>query len=370
LTPDKVNRESFMVQPRMLLLLGILAATGCHGPYLADDIDVEFNFSSLGGPSDMLHLPYVQGTRVVVYARDTDSHVDHSTWWLESSDEKVLRIDRQSDGRAECTAVGAGRAEVRVYGYPGAQAPFYTSEAIVRQPTRATVHAHGPMLLGRPDEAARVDSVKLLSGGLATFLVRYYENDTPLYGNGVLQTTVAPQSLTAATQTTFFLENREWLQLTASSPGSYHVELRAAGVLVQTLEVTAVTDGDVERIVLDGESESGADEHQTLTVLAQAYDAAGQAIYGVAYRWLLDGVAEPKEGDLFRYEYAASTTRTLAASYASHRAESVVHASSGHVSSTNMIGCSATPGAAAAGAPLLLAALVCALGALVRRRRR
>jgi MYXO-CTERM domain-containing protein len=358
-----------MARPRVLLLVGLLAATACDGPYLADDIDIDFNFSLLSGPSDTLHLPYVQGAKVVIYAQDTDDHIDRSSWWLESSDEGVLHIDTQSAGRASCTAVGAGRAEIRVYGYQGARSPFYSSEVTVRQPTSAKVYAHGPMLLARPEETARVDSVKLLTGGLATFLVRYFDGETPLYGNGVLQTTVAPQTLTASTETTFFFENREWLRLKAADPGSYHVELRAAGVLLKTLEITAVTDGDIARIALDGESEDGADERETLTVLAQAYDAADQAIYGMAYRWFLDGVAEPEEGDLFRYKYDAKRTRTLAATYATHRTERVIHASSGYVSSTNFIGCSAAPGGAGDATAPLLGALALGLVALSRRRR-
>ena len=320
--------------------MALAMTTGCYTVYFSDDIDLELDFSLR--PSDELHLPYVVGARVQVSANSTDDHENRTGWVLKSSQPAVLLIESQANGQATCVALGAGTSEVCVY-EPGESDPLDCTSIEVRVPDRLTLHAHGPMFLGHTEEETRIDQPKILTEGTATFLVRYFEGQTRLYGNSALDAS-ATSAIDLNEETSFLFENQEWLQVTPREPGRHVVELRAGGHLVQTLQVVGVTAADVDRIELLGEDESNAEEGATLTVLGQAYDGNGFPIYGVEYAWDLDDVPEHGEGDLFRYTYKAHTDRQLSATFGDHRNEVTINASEGWVSSSNVVGCSAAAG--------------------------
>jgi len=352
----------------LVALTAIALPAGCGGGvYFADDIDIELNFSLLSGPSDELHMPYVQGTKVTIWARENDGEHSRHDWWLESSDSRVLRIDSQSRGHADCRAVGPGTAVLAVYEHKGDTHPLHTRTVSVRAPTRVELYANGFLILDWPKERSQLFNPRVLVNGTTTLLVQYYAEDSRLYGNGVLETESDPAVL-LSTDTTFLFENREWLRISPTDLGSYEVKLSAAGVDVGSFDVISVGPESVQRIELIGENESDADEGDLLTVLAQAYDGDDRPIFGVAYQWDLDGETEDGLGDLFRYRFDPEVVADLGADFDGLRAEATVNASSGYVSSSNNIGCSVGRAADPHAAAALLAPLLLLLALRVRRR--
>lgn len=327
-----------------LVCVLMTVTTGCEDVYLSDDIDLDFNWSPLSGMSDSLHLPYVVGAQVDISANDALDEDADLNFTLESSDASVLRIDSQFNGHASCTAVGAGEAEISVF-EDGDE--IYSGTVVVREPTRAELYAHGPLIIGYDqEEALQRGPVRLLQGGMGTFLIRYYDGDERLYGNGVLRAEsegAEEQGLTLAEEQTFLFEDREWLQVSASELGTFTVDLYVGEIPVAQGVVEVVDQAEVDSFELVAESERGAHDNESLAILAQAYDSEGDPIYGVEYVWDIDGVDEPGLGDLYRYSYDRDTVENLGANFQDLRVEVIIHASDGYVSSTNDIGCSATP---------------------------
>jgi len=203
----------------------------------------------------------------------------------------------------------------------------------------------------------------VLEGGEATYLVRYFNQDQELHGNGVL-TTGAVDGLVAQPRTTFLFENREWLSLTSTRQGIVALPLRVDGTIVNDVQVVTVGESAIDGVALITQSEKGADDGQWFVALAQSYDSDGRRIFGVDYTWDINGSPLTAEGDLYRYEYKAGKWEMVTASKAGHQDSQMIQSDKGYVDSSNHIGCSAGGGA---GAPLVMLGLV---GLLSRRRRR
>ncbi len=344
-----------------------LALSGCHDVYLSDDIDLVLDFSWLKGPSDTLHSPYVQGAQVTLYGNSSDEDRDTSGWRLESSDPNVMRIISQSGGKAECLAVKAGLATIRVYERSGDVDPIHSAMVDVRKPTRADLFAHGPLLLGRSTVEARTPRPTIINDGTATFLVRYYAGNVPLSGNGVLDAT-ATSSVELGEEETYLFEHQEWLRITPRAPGLHKVMLSAAGVPVGSVEVRSVTTSEISYIKLQGQNEGRADDGEWLVVLARALTASSVDVFGVEYGWKLDGAQKAGSGDLFRYEHAKDSPKELRASHTGLDSLVTINASQGYVDSSNEVGCSTVPGLPA-GSPALPVALITLIGATLAGRR-
>jgi hypothetical protein len=347
-----------------LTFIALVLGAGCSRVGLGDTVDLDWNWAPLLGPSDELHLPYVAGADFDLYTRFVDED-DQVGWTLESDDASVLRIDSTENGDASVTATGAGTTTVRILDEEGEL--VYDTPVDVRQATRAELLAHGAMIIGRPEMQESWDEIRVLAGGSATFEVQWYDGDERLYGNGAL-TAVATGDILVEPRRTFLFEDREWVTFTPGSVGTYDVELRANGVAVRTVRVIAVAEDAVDSVSLHGMDESAAGEGDVLTVLAQAYDAEGRAIFGTEYSWDLDGIAQEGLGDLFRYELVPGDFRMLQA-HGVMDAAVMIQATEGWVDSTNNLGCTVSPGVPANGA-LSLLALGAAAIALARRRKR
>ncbi len=339
-----------------LVLFFALGASGCRDMYLSDDIDIDFNWTPIEGRGDTLHTPYVVGTEVVISANDNlDSSDNELGWTMTSTDEGVLRIDSVWDGRAQCVAVGAGTAEIRVHDNDGEH--IYSGDIEVREPTRAELFAHGPLIIGwNSDEALVEGPIRILAGGMGTFLIRYYDGDDRLYGNGVLEARAADdsQDIGLEARQSYLSENREWLSISPHIPGVYDVELFAGDIPVGQGVVEAVDVDEIDQIILLGQSEIWAQDDDWLTVLAQAYDSSGNPIYGAEYIWDIDGELDTEMGDLYRYEYEDDRSVHLSADFYGLRDEIEIHSSGGYVDSTNNIGCSATGSSPSGAAPFLM----------------
>ncbi len=347
-----------------LLTCATVLASGCTGIGLADDVDLDWDFAPLIGPSDSLHMPYVAGSSFGVYTNNADAD-DVFGWTVESADSAVLRVDSTEDGRASVTAVGEGVATVSLYDADGNFA--YDTELEVRQADRAVLLAHGALIIDRPEMQEEWDEIQVLAGGSATFEIHWYDGEERLYGNGALSV-VTTGDITVQARQSFLFEDREWVTFSPNSPGTYDVELRANGVAVRTVRIIAVSEDAVDAVILHGMNESQASQGDTLTVLAQAHDVEGRPIFGVEYTWDLDGEDEEALGDLFRYNYVPGAYAMLGARTTTMDAHVMIQANEGWVDSTNRIGCSATGG----GSTVALAPMAIGLGLVVfgwRKRR-
>ena len=340
-----------------------LLATGCQSVALGDSIDLSFDLNPLDGPSDLLHSPYVAGSSFTVYVTHPSAD-DTVGWSIGTSDTGIARIDStDGDGDSGITTLGEGTVDFIVRDERGLE--VHRVPVDVLQPDAAELRAHGPMLVGQSAlERDDPDRIQILVGGQATFQVIWSHEGTRLHGRGALSTE-APDAVTAEARETFLFENREWLSLTVHEAGEHLVELRANGVAVRTVTVVGVTEDDVRNVVLHGQDETNAAEGQTLNVIGQAYDTDGQPIYGVEYRWDLDGVAAEGEGDLYRYTFDPTQVRMLGAHHGDTDVFAEIQASEGFVSSTNNL-CSVGHGSTPPPAMLLL--LLPALVWRVRRR--
>jgi uncharacterized protein (TIGR03382 family) len=334
--------------------------------HFSDDVDFEINFLTLLGPSGEMHSPYVAGSTFRIYL-ETPTRTDKSGWTLESSAPGVLKVGAPQVSnlgetfRVEAAAGAEGEAVLTARDVGGTIVGETRVEVL--RPDRVELLAHGPLLLHRPEQPA--PEARILAGGTATYLARYFRDGRRLSGNGVL-TAEPTSSVGVNVLRSYLFEDRDWLQLSPRSIGRFTVDLTVDGQRVGSVPVEAVGEGDIANIVLSGEDERGASKDESLVVVAEAYDREGRPIYGVEYDWDLDGVRERGEGDLYRYRFDRDEPHRLGAHHGGHSAQVMIHGE-GYVSSTNFVGCSAggAPGAAAIPCLLLLAG-----AALLLRRRR
>ena len=340
------------------ILVMSAALVGCGEDIsLHDDIDIHLDLSRGGTPPNRLHSPYVRGAQFKVSVRGKDTPRDVA---IVSGNSQILRKDSSSDdGRtAEFTAVGEGSTSFRAV--KGTKTVRAGSVAVYAA-NRATLHFHGDVLFDRFDEQADTVAPRVLVGGKGTFLVRYFHNEQRLYGHGVLSVdppegtswdlglsgslrrkigfVAENEFMSVRAQRTHVFEDREWVTFSPKVEGEYTLILRADGEPVGEVTIKAVGRDTVEAITLRKMHESGMSNGDLGLVLAQAYDIDGNPIYGVDYRWDVDGHLEPESGDLYRYEYDKGRLTTLCAMFDAHESLTQIHASKGYVSSTNKYGC-------------------------------
>jgi len=344
----------------------VLGLGACGSTYtMTDDIDLTWDFSLT--PSrfdDDLHTPYVRGTKVTVFAHVSDDDPDFSGWSIVTSDPAVFRItDSAVDGNgglaAHGQAAGEGIAELRLLDRHGHEVGHGVAEVLV--PDRVELDAHGSLILERDDEAP-VGEARVVEGGEATYLVRYFRGDRELHGNGVLAAEVAA-GVTAQARTTFLFENREWLTLGASAVGTSMVQLSADQVKVGSVPLVVVPEAAIADVVVLTQSEKGHQDEDWLAALAQAYDGNGARIFGVDYTWNVNGVEQVGDGDLYRYRFKKGLYEMVRAQRGTHTDAAMIQSDQGYVDSTNNVGC------AVGGSGSLMVGLA-GLGLVVGRRRR
>jgi hypothetical protein len=324
-----------------------LVGAACGPTYsMTDDIDLTFDLALTPRRfDDNLHSPYVRGAALTVFAHSSDDKEDLQGWSIESSDPAVFRIDGAvaSGGRdlaMHGEAVGEGTAVLTLRDPRGHAVGHGVAE--VRLPDAIELDAHGSLILGRDDEA-RVTEARVLAGGAATYLVRYFQGGRELHGNGVLSADV-PAGMTAEPRTTFLFEDREWLTLHTTSVQTGPLQLLADGVAVAILPVAVVPESAIADVVVLTEPESGHKDGDWLAALAQAYDAGGARIFGVDYQWNVDGAAQQGDGDLYRYQFKAGQHTMVQAQRGTHADSAQIQSEGGFVGSTNHVGCAAGGG--------------------------
>jgi MYXO-CTERM domain-containing protein len=238
--------------------------------------------------------------------------------------------------RARSTMVAAGVADLLLVDDTGDVVA--SVEVPVHFPTHAELHAAAPVFLGREDVPADTPRPRVLAGGEATFLVRYYDGDTRLYGNGALDV-VAGERTEAWVAHSYLFEDRDWLKVRPDELGPDEVELLAGGRSFSTVEVEGVGPEAVSWVELHGDDESKAEAGDNLLVIAQAHADDAAPIYGVEYAWDIGGRDETGLGDMYRYEYDPDARATLVADFEGARAQADIRGVDGYVDSSNAVGC-------------------------------
>jgi MYXO-CTERM domain-containing protein len=348
-------------------VIAVALAVGACGPSysMTDDVDLTWDFALTPWRfDDLLHSPYVRGTTVTVYASSSDDKEDLRSWSIVSSDPTVFRIDGrvESVGRdlaVRGQAVGEGIAKLSLRDARGHEVGHGVAE--VRVPDAVELDAHGSLILGRDDEA-KVSEARVLAGGEATYLVRYFRDGQQLHGNGVLSVDT-PAGVTATPRTSFLFENREWLTLDTTVAGTGALQMFADGVAVATVPIAMVPESEIADVVVLTESEDGRRDGEWLAALAQAYDTHGTRIFGVDYTWNVNGAMQTADGDLYRYKFKAGQYAMVRAQRGTHADVAMIQSGGGYVDSTNRVGCTAGGGGS------LMVGLL-GFGLVWRRRRR
>lgn len=354
---------------RSLGLLACLVGLGACGETvtLSDDVDLTWDFAPtfLSRFDDDLHAPYVKGARVGLYVWSTDEDERFDGWEITSSDPSVFQVERPRYGgdglQVQGHAVGEGVADLIVRNDDGRTVGRGRAEVLA--PDRVELDAHAYLILGRDDEAP-VDELRIVEGGTATYLVRYFRGGRELHGHGVLSIE-PPAGISAEARQTFLFEDREWLTVEAGAPGRAQLRLLADGDPVAAPAIVTVAEQDLADVVILTQDEAGRQEGEMMVAFAQAYDATGERVFGVDYAWDLDGIEQVGEGDLYRYPYAPGQQRMVTARRGDKSDSTVIQTTGGYVDSSNGIGCATTGGGG-----LATAGLVAGLVALITRRSR
>jgi hypothetical protein len=346
----------------ILVALMLFGGSGCNTVALVDNVDLYLDFNPLDGPSDSLHSPYVQGSSMGIWVRNTDARTDPKLWSLESSDESVFSIVREHHATDEifyvdAKAIKAGNATLIVRNENNEI--LHERPIEVRLPDRVDLLAHGLLLIDRSEEEARLSEARVRATGTGTYLARYYSRGELLSGNGALAVESTPDA-TVKVVRTYLFEDRDWLQITPTRTGTSAITFKVGGTEVGAFPVVGVPDSDIVQVRILGEDESKARKDEPLVALALSFDAQNRSIYGVEYKWKHNGANEAGLGDLYRYRYEPNRPAMITATFAGMSAAAEIHGN-GYVDSSNRLGCSTAPGARA---PAGLFVIFLLLGAL------
>jgi len=364
----------------VLVAAAALGLGGCAEAAVHDDLDLDLDFTALVGPSNDLHSPYVLGAHFDLYVVLHDENASHDGYSIESADSSILDVGatlhQGNSAFVHAVAAGAGRTKVRVRNPKGVV--VNEGDVLVAIPDRAELYASGDEFLGKAyEEQGHVHEVRMLAGGTATYLVRYFAGQQELFGNGTLGAQVVGPAQ-AKTLSSFLLENRDWVQVTNDgSTGMGELSLSAGGQTFAAVPLTVLGQSDVTEVRIVGQDEGHARNGDWMVLLGESFDGASRRVYGVDYEWDKDGALVKQDapdgsqviarGDLYRYEFLKGDYHTMTLHLGTMTASAQIQSDTGMVSSSNTITCSASPWQS--GSPGLAFALT-GLGLVAVRRRR
>jgi hypothetical protein len=384
-----MRNPTFLASRASLALVAFALAAGCNNNGQRVTMQDDFDLDLFGPHTDDLHTPYVVGARFNIDVTATDGS-NTAGWTLQSSDPTVFSIGTapaqpgQSASSAfsePVVAVAAGQATVTVLDNDGKTVDSHV--VVVGIPDSVQLYAHGKLIAGESDVQALVSTAQVVSGGDATFLVRYFEAGTELSGSGALAPTATGAIAASAEQSTLATA-RDWLEVDGSAPGTGQVSLVVGGLPLSTLPVTVVGQSAIQTVTLLQQSTAQANDGATLWVVGRALDAQSNDVYGASYQWSFQGASLGSASpifsnqptvptDLVSYTYQSNASGTVLASLGTLDASTVVHAQAGSVgvSSTADVACSvgAAPGAGLAGGASAAFGLAAIAAGAVRRRR-
>ena len=387
--------RSAPLRPLPLLLCGLVLVTASAcGPKIrfSDSVDNDFDLRLSARYDDRLNEPYVAGSSFTIYTYDATEDNDLSGWRVESRNPEVLEIvdqwldyddiDESDKSKKKADVIvsrvfagSEGTAILEVY--DDRDDFVRAAEVTVLQPDNLQLRAAGPLFVDREDVVpSLVDTTpQLISGGKATFLVQWFKGEQRLYGSGSLGLASDSEAIADLWARESLLdEDRDWATIEVANGIASDaeviapIEFLANGEPVATLDFSLVGSDAVASIEVRGESEAKAKDGRLLVVLAQAFDADGESIWGVAFDWDLDGYPEPGEGDLFRYWFKRGAWNELGAEYAGVRGTTEIQGEEGFVGSSNDIACFCSAGEDQPARGIALGLLGLAALGLVRRR--
>jgi MYXO-CTERM domain-containing protein len=341
------------------LLLG-----GCGGaspPATVTMVDA-FDGDAFGAHVEELHGSYVAGSTFAITVSAPDGRSEG--WTLSSSDPDVIRVEAPLvRGSAFVAAGRAGEATLRVV--DGSGMVEAARSVTVAVPDRVGLYSAGMQMTGASDDAAHVTRVKLVAGGDASFLVRYFRQGTELLGNHALGATST--TVEAARTSMSLAPARDFVRLAATTAGrSGSVSLLAGGVVTE-IPLSTVDRSAVAHVTLIPAATEHAAKGASLPLFAHAVDDTSGDVYGAPFDWSVGGshVSGRSElGDVLFTAADEQATATVAASHASLSPDTI-HAS---MTEANR-GCavSSTTTSATWMAPLGLALLGLAISRAQRR---
>ena len=365
----------------MLVVAASLAGcgTGAAAPpapagVMADSFDQDI----FGPQQNGLHSPYLAGAQFSIYVT-SPTLSDTTGWTLASSDPAVIRVVTPLSpygGDATVIAGGDGQATLTVRDASGA---LVDSQVVtVALPDTVSLFAEGLLLTGAGDAASQVTEASIVTGGDATFLVRYWKQGTELAGSGALQAT-ASSGMTATTSPGGggIAPARDFLYVAPPAMGaSGSVKLMLASVVVSTIPITTVDPATVTHVDMVAQSTESAKKGDMRVVYAHAVDANAANVYGASFDWSVNGLAAPiiyassGPSDLFEYTYNPSASETVGAAFESFSPTTVVRGQGGIVDSTaDQMAC-AVRRATGTGGTGGVAAVMVGIGLIAAGRRR
>ena len=356
-------------------------AAGCtntpHVASLQDSFGGDV-FAAFAGNPNGLSTPYVEGSKFKITVQP-GGNADSTGWVLKSSDPTVMTVGSAPESGTEdwqVTAMGAGHATLTVLDSSGKQ---LDSEGIdVDVPTSVQLCAQGLLLTGFTDTQATVTSIRVVSGGTGTFLVRYFAGSQELAGNNALRPTGSGVATASAVAANFSV--RDFLEVTATDMGSGSVTL-GVGQTQTPVAVEAVDPSAVAAVGLFKQSDSNAKKGDTLYVYGRATDSQASDIFGASFVWDVNGTPLPAHPmfvggptDLLTYQFDPSQSETVGDSLGTMSASGQVHGApvTTTEASTQNVGCSVARGAGAGGGAGVagVGLFAAAVALMVSRRRR
>jgi hypothetical protein len=366
------------MRPALFLLVAPVMLA-CNGLGNQNGVAMQDTFALdlFGPPQDAINTPYVAGAKFDVNV--VANGVDTTGFRVTSSDPTVLRIDRVSSSTSSldfpAIAAGVGHATLSIVDAKGNV--VHSHDVDVDEPDGVELHSHGLMLGGLPDAQTKLSHVNVLESGTATLLVRYFKGSQELWGNGAV-TASSVGAVDARTTRSSFGDARDWIEIDASQLGSGQVTLSVGGSAVAVVPVSVVDAGSVARVGMLAQSDSQAQDGQSLAVFARASNAQGDDVYGASFTWQINGAAIApsatmgygRPADLLTYQYKGSQSETVSASIDGDSSSLSVHGQGGTIGSSADVGCSVARGAGAAGGGGVFALALGAVVAAAARRRR
>ncbi len=342
----------------LLLLAAVtIPSSGCSDENLQIDEDFEC------GSKDChpgLRSPYVRGVTIPIQVSDDRvfNRTDLTDWSLVSDDESVVTIvsheHNPSTGRIDIVVETVGEGTTELLLLDGDEEVQASAEIDVREPTR--VSWWDPV---DRTELAADQPVRILVNARATFLVRYWDDETLLHGSGVkIPNGVLTGNALAITGESFVHDSEDYLQLETAAIGSIVIEYEVPGGGTQIeLEGTQVQDIDSLYLVESSRLERTG-------VQARGFDANGERIYGVDATWSVDETQLDGVGDICLYTKSAASELQLQAKVGEQTKTITVEGKDPTVHSSNDLSCSVGSRDASGWGWLVFIALTCA-----RRRR-
>jgi hypothetical protein len=356
-----------------------LAALGCSSPQNTASLQDNFAtdvFASFFGNANGLSTPYVEGSRFTITVQPSGKNTG-AGWTLQSSNPAVMQIGVQPPSGSNewpVVATGAGQATLTVV--DGSGKVLDSEDVDVQIPTEVQLCAHGLLLAGYSDDQSAESSVRIVSGGTATFLARYYSGTQELSGNNAVIPTASGIATAAVVPANFSV--RDFVEVSAADMGSGNVSL-AVGMTTNQVAVEAVDPSSVASVALAPQSDDKAQKGETLYVFGRALDSQGNDLFGASFSWAVNGTTLPSQQlivggptDLLTYQYDSKQSETISDTLAGQSASTQVHGnpSTTQEASTENVGCSVARGAGASGGAAGAAMLALGVAFLTHRRRR